>query len=113
MEPQTILRGVERPDWSELESRPSGQYVSLTSFKRDGTGVATPVWFLIENGRLLIHTDPQSFRPKRIRRNQSVMVAPCSGTGRLRGEDYERDPSGRGPRQGRRGQGPCHPGARP
>jgi len=89
MEPQTIARVDERPDGlgrSELEARFPGKYLSLTSFKRDGTGVATPVWFVIENGRLLIHTDPESFKAKRIRRNPSVMIAPCSGTGRLRGE---------------------------
>ena len=89
MEPQTIARVDERPDGlgrSELEARFPGKYLSLTSFKRDGTGVATPVWFVIENGRLLIHTDPESFKAKRIRRNPSVMIAPCSGTGRLRGD---------------------------
>jgi uncharacterized protein len=89
MEPQTIARVSERPDGlggSELEARFPGKYLSLTSFRRDGTGVATPVWFVIENGRLLIHTDPESFKAKRIRRNLSVMIAPCSGTGRLRGD---------------------------
>src|SRR5512141_1567688 len=34
-----------------------GKYLSLTSFKRDGTGVATPVWFVAENGHLLVETD--------------------------------------------------------
>ena len=24
----------------------TGKYLSLTTFKRDGTGVATPVWFV-------------------------------------------------------------------
>ena len=33
-----------------------GRYLSLTSFKRDGTGVATPVWFVIEDGRTPIST---------------------------------------------------------
>lgn len=90
MEPQTVARVDDRrPDglgrW-ELEARFRGKYLSLTSFKRDGTGVATPVWFVIENGRLLIHTDPESFKAKRIRRNPSVMIAPCSGSGRLRSD---------------------------
>jgi PPOX class probable F420-dependent enzyme len=58
----------------------------VTSFKRDGTGVATPVWFVIENGRLLVKTDAQSFKVKRVRRNAAVMIAPCSASGRLRGE---------------------------
>ena len=88
MQPQTIEGLVERPPGpggSGLDARFPGKYLSLTSFKRDGTGVATPVWFVIENGRLLIETDPQSFKAKRIRRNPAVTIAPCSATGRLRG----------------------------
>lgn len=63
-----------------------GKYVSITSFKRDGTGVATPVWFIEEAGRLLVHTGAESFKVKRIRRNPAVTVAPCGPTGKLRGE---------------------------
>ncbi len=70
----------------DLRARFPGKYLSLTSFKRDGTGVATPVWFADDNGRLLVKTDPNSFKVKRIRHNPSVTIAPCSATGRLRGE---------------------------
>lgn len=62
-----------------------GKYVSLTSFKRDGTAVATPVWFVIEDGRLLVQTDGESFKVRRIRRNPHVTVAPCTASGRTRG----------------------------
>jgi PPOX class probable F420-dependent enzyme len=61
----------------------AGKYLSITSFKRDGTGVATPVWFVQEAGRLL-QTDANSYKVKRIRRNPHVTVAPCTATGRLR-----------------------------
>ena len=61
----------------------TGKYLSITSFKRDGTGVATPVWFVQEDGRLLVHTDANSYKVKRIRRNPEVTVAPCTATGRL------------------------------
>jgi hypothetical protein len=30
-----------------------GKYLSVTSYKRDGTGVATPVWFVADGERLL------------------------------------------------------------
>ncbi len=89
MQPAGAERMPERPadpDQLGLDVRFPGKYLSVTSFKRDGTGVATPVWFVTENGRLLIHTDPQSFKAKRIRQNPAVMIAPCSGSGRLRGE---------------------------
>lgn len=66
----------------ELKARFPGKYLSVTSFKRDGTPVATPVWFVVDDGRLLIYTDPESFKAKRIRRNPSVRIAPCNATGR-------------------------------
>jgi uncharacterized protein len=64
----------------------SGKYVSVTSFRRDGTGVATPVWFVQRDGRLLVVTAADSYKVKRIRRNPAVTVAPCTGSGRPRGE---------------------------
>ena len=64
----------------------TGKYLSVTSFKRDGTGVATPVWFVADDGDLLVETDGDSFKARRIRRNPSVTVAPCTAAGRLRGE---------------------------
>jgi PPOX class probable F420-dependent enzyme len=68
----------------ELDARFRGKYVSLTSFKRDGTGVATPVWFVVEDGRVLVQTDGESFKVRRIRRNPHVTLAPCSASGRTR-----------------------------
>jgi uncharacterized protein len=62
-----------------------GKYLSLTSFRRDGTGVATPVWFVEADGRLLVETDAGSYKVRRIRRDPRVTVAPCTATGRLRG----------------------------
>jgi hypothetical protein len=63
-----------------------GKYLSLTSFKRDGTGVSTPVWFVQENGRLFVRTDGDSYKVKRIAHNRSVTIAECGPSGRLRGE---------------------------
>ena len=66
--------------------RMKGKYLSLTSFKRDGGGVSTPVWFVEENGRFFVRTDGNSYKVKRIARNPSVTIAECSASGRLRGE---------------------------
>ena len=62
------------------------RYLSITSYKRDGRGVATPVWFVQRDGRLLVETDAASGKVKRIRRNPQVRVAICTASGRLRGE---------------------------
>ena len=63
-----------------------GRYLSITSYKHDGRGVATPVWFVQRDGRLLVETDAASGKVKRIRRNPQVRVAVCTASGRLRGK---------------------------
>ena len=63
-----------------------GKYVSLTSFKPEGDGVATPLWFVQEDGHLFASTDADSAKVKRIQRNPSVTVASCAAAGGLRGE---------------------------
>ena len=67
-------------------ARFEGKYLSLTSFRRDGTGVATPVWFVADNGHLLVETDADSYKVKRIRRDPHVRVALCDARGRMHGE---------------------------
>lgn len=63
-----------------------GRYLSLTSYRRDGTPVATPVWFAVRDGRLLVQTYARSGKVKRIRRDPVVRIAVCTATGKLRGE---------------------------
>ena len=63
-----------------------GRYLSITSFKRDGTGVATPVWFGSDGTRLFAFTDLHSAKIRRIRHNPRVQVASCWVNGRLRRE---------------------------
>ena len=78
MQPQSIGPPVERPVVDPelgLEARFPGKYLSLTSFKRDGTGVATPVWFVVDDPRLLVKTGRDSLKVSRIRRNPAVLIA--------------------------------------
>ncbi len=60
----------------------TGKYLSLTSYRRDATGVATPVWFVEEDGRLLVETDGESFKVRRIRANPYVTIRTCTVRGR-------------------------------
>lgn len=64
----------------------NGKYLSVTTFRRDGSPVATPVWFVAENGHLLVETDAESYKVKRIRRNDNVLVAECTAAGRVTGQ---------------------------
>ena len=63
-----------------------GKYISVTTYRRDGTAVATPVWFVQQGDRLLVRTGAASGKAKRIRRNPEVRVAACTARGRLRGQ---------------------------
>lgn len=84
MHSPTTAAAAGPPRARALDEQFPGKYLSLTSFRRDGTGVATPVWFVVERDRLLVKTDPQSLKAKRIRRNPGVTIAPCTASGRLR-----------------------------
>ena len=64
-------------------------YVSLTTFKRDGTPVSTPVWVTRGDGQLLIHSAAQSWKVKRIRRDQHVRVTGCGFNGKVHGETFD------------------------
>jgi uncharacterized protein len=61
------------------------RYVSITSFRRDGTPVATPVWVLAHAGRLYVWTGAQTGKAKRIRRNTDLTLAPCTARGKVTG----------------------------
>jgi uncharacterized protein len=66
------------------------KYISLTTFKKDGTPVATPVWVVSDDGRrLLVWTGPETWKVKRLRRDPRVIVAASDIRGRTRGEFYD------------------------
>lgn len=62
------------------------QYISLVTFRKDGTPVPTPVWFAQVGDRLYVTTDADSGKVKRLRNNPQVTVAPCTVRGDLLGE---------------------------
>jgi PPOX class probable F420-dependent enzyme len=66
-------------------------FLALTTFKRDGTPVSVPVWCAGENGTLLVFSEANSWKVKRIRRDPHVQVAPCSARGRPRGPAIDAD----------------------
>jgi len=66
------------------------KYISLTTFKKDGTAVATPVWVVSDDGRrLLVWTGPDTWKVKRLRRDPRVVVAASDYRGRVRGESVD------------------------
>ncbi|MBB4922666.1 PPOX class F420-dependent oxidoreductase [Kitasatospora kifunensis] len=69
-----------------LERLGRGKYLLVTSYKKDGTPVATPVWVVRDEQALGIWTVADSWKVKRIRRRPEVLVGPCDVRGRPTGE---------------------------
>jgi PPOX class probable F420-dependent enzyme len=65
------------------------RYVSLTTFRRDGTPVATPVWVARQGDELMVHTARSSGKAKRLRNGSRVLLAPCDMRGRVTGDVVE------------------------
>jgi PPOX class probable F420-dependent enzyme len=61
------------------------RYLTLESFKRDGTPVQTPVWFAEDQGVLYVYTLAKAGKVKRIRRNPRIRLAPCTLRGTVIG----------------------------
>lgn len=64
------------------------KYISLTTFRKTGVGVATPVWFGEDNDKLYVMTRSDMGKAKRIRNNPQVKVAPCTMRGRVTGAEF-------------------------
>jgi PPOX class probable F420-dependent enzyme len=59
------------------------RYVSLTTFRRDGTAVATPVWQVSDGDELFIVSEAAAGKVKRIRNSGRVVVTVCDMRGRI------------------------------
>ena len=62
------------------------QYLNIETFRKNGQGVKTPVWFVQDGQTLQIWTQAGSGKAKRIRNNGTVRVAPSTGSGEPIGE---------------------------
>ena len=73
----------------EIERLGTGKYLSLTTFKKDGSAVATPVWVARDGDELVVITDATSGKARRNRNNSSVRLAPCDMRGQVTGSSVE------------------------
>lgn len=58
------------------------KYVLLTTFRKDGSPVATPLWAARDGADLVMWTVADSWKVKRLRKNPSVLVQACDARGR-------------------------------
>jgi PPOX class probable F420-dependent enzyme len=63
-------------------------YISLTTFRKTGAGVATPVWFGEDGNKLYVMTRGDMGKTKRIRNNPQVKVAPSTIRGKVTGPEF-------------------------
>jgi PPOX class probable F420-dependent enzyme len=64
------------------------KYILITTFRKTGVPVRTPVWFAEENGKLYIFTNPESGKVKRIGNNPDIKIAPCTIRGKITGPEF-------------------------
>lgn len=73
------------------------KYLNLETFRKNGEGVKTPVWFAADPTReiasgeaqLFVYTIGNTGKVKRIRNNGRVRVAPCTARGQVTGDWLE------------------------
>lgn len=73
------------------------KYLNLETFKKNGEGVKTPVWFAADpaanldspGAKLYVYTIGVSGKVKRIRNNPRVRIAPSDARGKVLGEWVE------------------------
>jgi PPOX class probable F420-dependent enzyme len=74
-------------DSSTLDRLGSGKYLLVTTYRKDGRTVPTPVWTVRDGDALGVWTVADSGKVKRIRNRAEVLVAPCDVRGNRSGED--------------------------
>ncbi len=62
------------------------EYVLLTTFRRTGEPVGTPVWIVRDGERLIVTTGAESGKVKRLRHTPRVTLTPCDMRGRVKAD---------------------------
>ncbi|PBO83060.1 MAG: PPOX class F420-dependent enzyme [Nitrosopumilales archaeon] len=67
---------------NQLEQFIEQKYINLETYKKDGTPIRTPVWFVIDNDLIYVITMESTGKVKRLKNNQEVRIVPCSFKGK-------------------------------
>ena len=66
-----------------FDSLSGERFVALTTFRRSGAAVATPVWIAGFGDALVVTTPAASGKVKRLRNSGRVQLQPCSRSGKI------------------------------
>lgn len=69
-----------------IEQFKNQQYLTLETYRKNGEGVKTPVWFAQDGETLRVWTQVDAGKTKRIRRDGRVRIVPSTATGEALGE---------------------------
>jgi PPOX class probable F420-dependent enzyme len=73
-------------DDNALDRLGAGKYLLITSYRKNGTGVSTPVWVVRDGDALGAWSAADSWKVKRIRARGDILVGPCDVRGNPTGE---------------------------
>lgn len=65
------------------------KYLLLTTFTKDGRAKPTAIWGVPDGDRLLVITDDESWKVKRIRNTPRVTIAKSGALGKPKSDDVE------------------------
>ena len=71
---------------NQLEQFLDQKYINLETYKKDGTPIRTPVWFVIDKDLIYVITRDSTGKVKRLGNNQDVRIVPCSFKGEPKNE---------------------------
>ena len=66
-----------------------GNHILLTTFRKNGESVPTPVWYGRQGDHLYVFSLEKAGKVKRVRNSTRAQVAACTGTGRVTGPTIE------------------------
>ncbi len=71
---------------TQLDRLGAGKYLLITSYRKNGSPVPTPVWVVRDGDTLGVWTVADSWKVKRIRARADVLVGPCDLRGNPTGD---------------------------
>ena len=83
--PEAFRAAAEPGTAHDFAALAGHKYCLLTTFRRDGTPVPTPVWFGVGEGRLYVRTEAAVGKVKRIRNDPRALIAPSTVRGKPKG----------------------------
>jgi PPOX class probable F420-dependent enzyme len=75
----TVLEKAAFPDLGKA------QCIALTTFRKTGQAVTTPVWFAVGPGVIYVETHADAGKLKRLRHTPRVTFSPCAYSGKVTG----------------------------